>query len=75
MNASEPEQWIPNVDPKDDFLFAVSNKSPVADRNLATSSDCSVADSHIAPVDAAQTNEAWLTYSMSFQTERNGTKT
>jgi hypothetical protein len=41
MNASELEQWIPNVDPKDDYLFAVSNKSPVADRNLATSSDCS----------------------------------
>jgi hypothetical protein len=28
-----------------------------------------VADSHIAPVDAAETNEAWLTYSMSFQTD------
>jgi RNase H-like domain found in reverse transcriptase len=27
MNATELEQWIPTVDPKDDFLFAISQKS------------------------------------------------
>ena len=77
MNATELEQWTPNVDPKDDFLFTISQnfQSDFQNRSEARQSvktdDTSALVEHrtnwARHINESQPISDWTSYSMTFQ--------
>jgi hypothetical protein len=68
MSAAEVEEWIPQVDEKDDFLFAISHKDPTNDP-IGSSRSVHLDDTTHRTNQTTKTGDAfsqhrWLSYSI-----------
>ena len=78
MNATELEEWIPNVDPKDDFLFTIT-QTDNEDSRIQTAK---VNDAHVTvrpttvttDIPAMQPGTCWQCHSVTFQNVDSGSE-
>ena len=78
MNATELEEWIPNVDPKDDFLFTIT-QTDNEDSQIQTAK---VKDAHVTvrpttvttDIPAMQPGTCWQCHSVTFQNVDSGSE-
>ena len=68
MSVIERESFIPTIDPKDDFLFAISQNNPVSEKGQHT---ICINDRYnhtgLALTDSSQPANSWVTYSVDIE--------
>jgi hypothetical protein len=71
MSPAEVQEWIPQVDEKDDFLFTISQNRPANDEIRLSDrdhlDDSTYRTNRTVPTDYAPSNQGWVSYSIRFQ--------